>query len=302
MQTNGKKPVTLDSEALALPSRWSDLMVLIKMRLTVLVVLSALLAYLIAADGEISSVGMIVLGLGGFFITAAANALNQVLEKDYDLMMTRTANRPVARGRLAVSDAVMYAGIFFVVGILLLAYFNLLAAVLGACAVVSYAFLYTPMKRFSSMSVFVGAVPGALPTMIAVVAADNAVTHLALVLFGIQFFWQFAHFWSIGFLGFEDYKKAGFKLVPELNGKVHPNLGFQSMIFCLLLLPFAIAPFFLGMIGMWASILISVLGMIYAFYGWNLQKEKSDKAAKKLMFYSFAYLPITLLIFYLGSL
>lgn len=272
------------------------------MRLTLLVVFSALLAYMIVAGQDFSITAFLILGLGGFSITAAANALNQALEKDYDRLMTRTMNRPVAVGRMTMGEAVMLGGLFFVLGITLLAYFNPLAAVLGACAVVSYSFLYTPLKRWTTLSVFVGAIPGALPTMIAVVAHEGTLTSMAVILFGIQFFWQFAHFWSIGFLGFDDYKRAGFKLVPEQDGKAHPNLGLQSMIFSLLLLPICIAPFFIGLLGLLPCVLSILLTIVYAYYGWNLQREKSTAAARKLMFYSFMYLPVVLIIYYLGSL
>lgn len=283
-------------------SKWTDIRMLIKLRLTLLVVFSALLAYMIVAGADFSILAFLILGLGGFSITAAANALNQALEKDYDRLMSRTADRPVATGRMTMGEAVMLGGLFFVLGITLLAYFNPLAAVLGACAVVSYAFLYTPLKRWSTLSVFVGAIPGALPTMIAVVAHEGAVTPMAVILFGIQFFWQFAHFWSIGFLGFDDYRKAGFRLVPELDGEAHPNLGLQSMLFSLLLLPICLAPYIMGLLGLWPCILAAVLALIYAYYGWNLQKEKSATAARKLMFFSFLYLPVVLIIYYLGSL
>jgi protoheme IX farnesyltransferase len=216
--------------------------------------------------------------------------------------MKRTADRPVAAGRMTMSTAIMIGGILFVVGIILLAFFNPLAAVLGATAMVSYAFLYTPMKRISPMSVFVGAIPGALPAMIGVVAFEGSITSLALVLFGIQFFWQFPHFWSIGYLGFEDYKKAGFKLVPELDGEVHPQIGLQSMIFAFLLLPFSIAPYLLGTSSLWACLIVAALGIGYAYFGWLLHTRRGVVAARSLMFYSFAYLPIVLFIYYLGNL
>jgi protoheme IX farnesyltransferase len=299
---NKENQIALEGSHVEVFSKWTDLKMLVKLRLTLLVVFSALLAYLIVAQDQMSLIALLVLGFGGFCITAAANALNQALEKDYDKLMTRTANRPVATGRMSMSEAIMTGGVLFVVGTILLAYFNPLSAVLGACAVVSYAFLYTPLKRISTLSVFVGAIPGALPTMIAVVAFEGQVTSMAMTLFGIQFFWQFAHFWSIGFLGFDDYKRAGFKLVPEQDGQVHPNLGRQSMIFSLLLLPFAIAPFLLGTMGLWPCLFVALLSLVYAFYAGLLQQDKNQAAARKLMFYSFFYLPMVLIIFYIGSL
>jgi len=279
-----------------------DVKILVKMRLTLLVVFSALLAYLIVAGDQGSIVAFVVLGLGGFCITAAANALNQALEKDYDKLMSRTLNRPVTTGRMSMGEAVLIGGVFFVVGISLLAYFNPLSAVLGACAVVSYAFIYTPMKRVSTLSVFIGAIPGALPTMIAVVAFEGYITPMAVVLFGIQFFWQFAHFWSIGYLGFEDYKRAGFRLVPEQDNKVHPNLGMQSMIFSLLLLPLAFAPMVVDTMPLWSCLIVALFSLWYAYFGWQLQVNKDHDSARKLMFSSFFYLPAVLIVYYIGSL
>ncbi len=282
-------------------SRWLDYMILIKFRLTSLVVLSAILAYLISAGNLFSLSSLIILGLGGFCITSAANALNQALEKDFDILMRRTADRPVAAGRMSLNEAILSAGLLFVFGIILLSWFNPICAVLGALAVVSYAFLYTPLKRTTPLSVFVGAIPGALPTMIAVTAFEGTVTPMAIALFGLQFFWQFPHFWSIGYLGFEDYKRAGFRLVPEQGGKVHPDLGLQSAVFALLLLPCAIAPFYLGEASLTSCILVVILSLVYAGFGWKLQRQKSQKSARQLMFASFLYLPLVLFIFYWGS-
>ena len=266
-----------------------------------LVVLSALLAYVIVADHGFTLSAFIILGLGGFCITAAANALNQAIEKDADRLMRRTANRPIAMGRMSVNEAMIIAGLLFVLGIFLLAYFNPICAVLGAVAVVSYAFVYTPLKKITPLSVFIGAIPGALPTMIAVVAVEGTITPMAIVLFGLQFFWQFPHFWSIGYLGFEDYKRAGFKLVPEQDGSVHPGLGWQSMVFALLLIPFSLAPYFLGAVSSIACIVALVLTIVYAWCGWNLQANPGVRSARTLMFASFLYLPIVLLTYYAGT-
>ncbi len=281
--------------------RWADFKLLIKFRLTMLVVLSALLAYVIVAENGFTLAAFLVLGLGGFCITAAANALNQTIEKDADKLMKRTANRPIATGRMSVNEGMIIAGLLFVLGIFLLAYFNPICAVLGAIAVVSYAFVYTPLKKISPLSVFIGAIPGALPTMIAVVAVEGAITPMAIILFGLQFFWQFPHFWSIGYLGFEDYKRAGFRLVPEQDGHVHPGLGWQSMVFALLLLPFCVAPYFLGFIGGIACVIALILTLTYAWCGWKMQQNTNVKTAKTLMFASFLYLPLVLLTYYAGT-
>ena len=180
---------------------------------------------MIVATEGFNVLALILLGTAGFLITSAANAFNQILEKDYDSLMKRTSNRPLASGRMNVTEAVLIAGLCYVIGIVLLAWFNPMAAILGSIAVVSYAFVYTPLKRVGPLSVFVGAIPGALPCLIGCVAYEGSITTTAIILFGLQFFWQFPHFWSIGYLGINDYKKAGFKLVPTLHGKAHPSLG-----------------------------------------------------------------------------
>ncbi len=289
------------SSQVRLVSRGHDFLMLVKFRLTMLVVLSALVAYLIVAQDDFSALALVILGVGGFSITAAANALNQALEKDYDRLMSRTANRPVAADRMSMNEAVMIGGLLFALGIILLAYFNPLTAVLGATAVICYAFVYTPLKRMSPFSVLVGAIAGALPTMIAVVAVEGSITPMAIALFGLQFFWQFPHFWSIGYLGYEDYKKAGFRLVPEQDGKIHPNLGRQSMIYALLLLPVSMAPAFLGAIALLPCIIVAMLSVGYAVFGWNMQRHTTPRSARMLMFASFLYLPVALLIYYIGN-
>ena len=196
-------------------SRIQDLAQLVKFRLSATVVISSLLAYLIAAAGEINIMALVILAAGGFLTTGAANTLNQVLEKDFDRLMKRTADRPLAAGRMKISDAVLAAGFMSLFGISFLALFNPWTAFFGTFALVSYAFVYTPMKRVSPGAVAIGAVPGALPTLIGCVAAQGELTALGLTLFAIQFCWQFPHFWSIAYLGYEDYSNAGYKLVPE---------------------------------------------------------------------------------------
>lgn len=266
-----------------------------------LVVVTALGAALIATGGSIDLMKLLLLGIGGFSIAGAANALNEILEKDYDRLMSRTADRPLPSGRMQVNNALLIAGILFVVGILLLALFNPLASLLGATSVVLYAFLYTPMKRVTPFSVFVGAIPGALPMMIGVVALEGSLTYLALVLFAIQFFWQFPHFWSIGFLGFEDYHKAGYKLIPTTGDTIDRNLGWQCFIFSLFLIPCCLAPAVLGEIAIWSSAVAIIFSLIYTWYSWKLHVRFDRESARNLMFCSFFYLPLILLTFYLGT-
>ena len=280
----------------------TDLKLLVKLRLNFTVVFSSLMAYLIASNGPVKWQAILILGLGGFFITSAANALNQVLEKDFDKLMKRTKDRPLAAGRMQTSEAVLWAGFLCMFGVVLLALFNPWASFLGMIAMVSYAFVYTPLKRISPVAVLVGAIPGALPVLIGAVAAEGTLTVLGLTLFGIQFFWQFPHFWSIGWLGFEDYKKAGFKLVSPDAEAPSRSLGMQSFIYALFLIPFAFVPMVIGITSWVSVVVILLLTLGYAYMGLNMYHKNTRKAALQVMFYSFAYLPMVLIVLFLDKL
>lgn len=293
------KIFSLSKESLILV-KLEDYKQLVKFRLNLFVVFSAVASFVIVSEWTVNWSSVLLLGLGGFLITGAANALNEVLEKDYDRLMKRTSSRPLPTGRMSVSEAVLMAGFMFVIGLFVLALFNPLSAVLGSFAVISYAFIYTPIKRFSTIAVAIGAIPGALPVLIGAVAFEGNITPLALVLFGIQFIWQFPHFWSIGWLGFDDYKLAGYKLVPEENGKPDPGIGKQSMYYTLLLLPLLFFGYYMGTLTLVSLILVCIATLLYAVSGYNLYVKADNKAARKLMFSSFLFLPIvlaTLLIF-----
>ncbi len=274
----------------------NDYKLLVKFRLSSLVIFSSVMAYFIAAQGSISWMAVGILALGGFLVTGAANALNQVLERDFDRLMKRTADRPLATQRMTVSEAVMAAGFMSMFGIVLLATFNAWTALLGTLALISYAFVYTPMKRISPMAVMVAAIPGALPMMIGCVAAEGEITALAWALFGIQLLWQFPHFWAIAWLGHEDYSNAGFNLLPTRSGEPDDLAGWQSFIYALLLIPVSLMPYALGMTGLISAVLVLGLGLAYAGYGWNMYRKCTREAARKLMFSSFFYLPLVLII------
>jgi heme o synthase len=279
-----------------------DYKMLVKFRLSVTVVFSSVMAYLIASSGPVNWIAIGILAIGGFLVTGAANALNQVLEKDYDKLMKRTANRPLAAGRMTVSEAVLAAGFMSLFGISMLAMFNPWAAFLGTVSLVMYAFLYTPMKRISPAAVFIGAVPGALPTVIGCVAAQGELTLLALMLFGIQFFWQFPHFWSIGWLGFEDYERAGYRLLPSRNGQQDPNTGLQSFLYALFLLPVGAMPFVMGVSGPVSAAVVLILSLAYAAFGWSFYRKCDRKSALALMFYSFVYIPLALIALFVDKI
>ena len=255
------------------PSRVKDYMELVKFRLNLTVVFSAIMAYLIASTGAIDWFEILILALGGFFITGAANALNQVLEADFDKLMKRTANRPLAAGRMDASEALMAAGFMSMLGIFLLAIFNVWASFFGMLAMLSYAFLYTPLKRISPIAITVGAFPGALPMLIGAVAFEGELTWLGFTLFAIQFLWQFPHFASIGWLGQEDYQKAGYKFVISSKGGRDRSAGLHSMVYALLLIPVGLFPFYMGMTGVVSGILVTVFAIVYAWFGWNLYRK-----------------------------
>ncbi len=273
----------------------TDLKLLFKLRLSHLVVFSSLVAYAFASE-EIRIEGMLLLALGGYLVTWAANTLNQVLERDFDKMMNRTANRPLPMGRMTVSGAVLAAGLLSLSGITVLALFDPLTALLGTLSLISYAFIYTPMKRVSPVAVIIGAVPGALPTLIGCVAAQNGkLTALGLALFGIQFFWQFPHFWAIAWLGHEDYSRAGFRLLPSKSGELDSEVGLQAFFYALMLLPISWIPYMVGGAGLVSAIILTVANLVYIWYSWQLHKKCDRDAAKKLMFFSFLHLPLVLL-------
>lgn len=279
-----------------------DYVQLVKLRLSLTVVFSSVMAYLIGLSGAIQWQYLLLLALGGFLVTGAANTLNQVLEQDYDQMMKRTAGRPLAAGRMKAGEAVLAAGFMSLAGITSLALFNPWTAFLGTLALVMYAFVYTPLKRITPLAVVVGAIPGALPTLIGVVAAQGEITILGLILFFIQFLWQFPHFWSIGWLGFADYRKAGYKMIPALGDQPDPVISRQAIYYALFLLPVVALPFYLGVSGMVSMIILFVLSMAYVFFAWRFNRKQDRKAALQLMFFSFCYIPLGLVVLFLDKI
>ncbi len=285
---------TLFSRVLA---KAKDYGTLIKFKLSMTVVFSAVMAYLIAIKSPIEYGQLLILVLGGIFTTGASSALNQAVEKDYDKLMNRTANRPVAAGRMSASEAVLVAGFMSLFGVSFLAYFNPITGVLGMISLILYAFIYTPLKRVSNISVTIGAIPGALPVVIGCTAANNgSLTVLALGLFGIQFFWQFAHFWAIAWLADEDYKKAGFFLLPSKNGEKNKSVGVYCVLYTAAIFPSIALLYFTGNINSISATLLSVVTLGYLYFCFNLAKHSDRKSALQLMFAALLYLPIVLAI------
>jgi heme o synthase len=265
---------------------------LVKTRLTFLVVLSAVITYATAAfNNGINWTDMLLLATGGFLVTGAANGINQIIEKNYDKLMLRTANRPVATNRMSNMEAAISSSLMGVVGVIIIAnYLNPLAGAIAFISLVLYAFIYTPMKRVSPISVFIGAFPGALPVLIGYTAFSNQLTYEALILFAVQFFWQFPHFWSIAWILDDDYKRAGFKMLPTHSKDKTSAL--ITLAFTLCLLPIGLMPTFEGYTGIVSGSVAIGGGLLLSYFAFNLYKSCDNKDAKRLMFGSFLYLPL----------
>ena len=277
-------------------TKMNDYSMLVKLKLNLFVVFSSVLAYFIIAGSAINWFHVVLLAVGGFLITSAANTLNQVLEKDYDKLMTRTAERPLAAGRMKVSEAVIFAGVTTIIGFILLAMINPLVVLLSTLSLVSYAFLYTPLKRHSTLAVAVGAIPGALPVMIGGVAAEGHLTLAISCIFFIQFLWQFPHFWAIAYLAFEDYHGAGYKLLPvNANDEIDPKLGLHASLYALLIIPFVAMLYISGDASLFATIVSGLMALVYLYMSVKFYLTTERKTALGLMFSSFIFLPVVLI-------
>lgn len=292
MQRTSTKSIEF-SWRLAISAKLRDYAQLTKMRLSFLVVFSAVIGYLLGFTGvAVSYTHLLILSLGGILVTGASNAINQIIERDIDKLMTRTASRPLPSSRMNHLEAAIAAGAMGISGIVLIAYFfNSTAGVLSAISLLSYAFVYTPLKRVSPIAVFVGAIPGALPTTIGYVCANGTFDYTAVLLFTIQFLWQFPHFWAIAWVQYEDYKKAGIMLLPSASGKTR-NSAIQNVIYSFMLLLVSVVPYFVNIVGLVGTGVIFVTGLMFLWLAIQHVRYCDDASAKKLMFGSFIYLPV----------
>ncbi|QNF33470.1 protoheme IX farnesyltransferase [Adhaeribacter swui] len=264
---------------------------LLKFRLSSTVAFSSAIGYMLG-EGHLEFLNVLFIMLGGFLVTGSANIVNQILEKDLDKLMKRTAQRPLPTGALSVTEAAVFSFILGIAGIALLAfYFNTLTAVLALMSLILYGFVYTPLKRISPICVLVGAIPGGLPPLLGWVAATGVVSIEAWILFGIQFTWQFPHFWAIAWVLDDDYKRAGFKMLPMEGGK-NLKTAFQIMTYTLLLIPLSMLPLQFGMTGKTSAIIAVMCGVLFLAQTLYLMQTCSKKAAMSIMFGSFLYLPI----------
>lgn len=275
-----------------LRERFAEYAQLVKMRLTLLVVFSSAMGYVYASGATIEPLGLFGLILGGFMITGAANTFNQVYEREIDQLMVRTANRPIASGRVSLVEGILFGVLMTVVGTWALHEFtNILCTAFGLASLVIYAFIYTPLKRVGNISVYIGAIPGAMPFILGYVAFMGDFTFEAGLLFFIQFIWQLPHTWSIAWLLNKDYSKAGIKMLP-LGQKVNKANSVFNLFFVLLLVPVALLPVFYGFTS-WITIgSVAIGSILFVLASFGLVRENSIPKAKKVLFASILFLPL----------
>lgn len=266
---------------------------LLKFRLSALVTFSAVFGFILGhTSPSFSWAGLAGLVFGGFLISGASGAANEILERDLDRLMKRTQGRPLPMNVISVLEAQWFSLITSLTGIGMLWFFtNPLTTYLGILSMILYVFVYTPLKRVGPVAVLVGAIPGAMPPLLGWVAATGAITYEAMIIFGIQFVWQFPHFWAIAWVSDDDYKRAGFKLLP-LGGKKDLNTAIQIMIYTLFLLPLGLLPTYFGLTGINSGIVATICGVLFLAQTFSLMKDCSTKSALRIMFGSFLYLPI----------
>ena len=279
----------------AVSRKLKDYYQLMKFTLSFTVVFSSVVSYLLVPNVTFDFVSVLLLFVGGLLVTGAANAINQASEKDTDALMKRTSNRPVAAGRMSVDEAWTFALVTGVLGIFIMGFwFNWTAAALSAFSLFLYGFVYTPLKKVHSIAVLVGAIPGALPCLIGWVAGTDAFTAGGWILFSMQFFWQFPHFWAIAWVAYNDYSKAGFKLLPSTGGPTK-YAAVQSILYSVILIPIGVLPYAFGMTGMISLVIVAIANLFMLWQCLRLFQQMDVKAARRVMFSSYIYLPVVLL-------
>ncbi|AMQ57810.1 heme o synthase [Algoriphagus sanaruensis] len=276
---------------------------LIKLRLASLVTFSAAFGFILG-DRSVSFnwIGMLGLAIGGFLITGASGAANEILERDLDKLMQRTKNRPLPLQIITLQEAYLFTALVAFLGIgVLWVFTNPLTTGLGVLSMILYVFVYTPLKKVGPIAVFVGAIPGAMPPLLGWTAATGQISYEALIIFGIQFIWQFPHFWAIAWVSDEDYKRAGFKLLPSGGGQ-DLNTAIQIMIYTLFLLPLGLLPSYFGFTGLNSGIVATICGVLFLAQTFSLMRDCSRKSALKIMFGSFLYLPIVQIAYMLDKM
>jgi protoheme IX farnesyltransferase len=279
----------------AVSRKLKDYYQLMKFTLSFTVVFSSVVSYLLVPNVTFDFVSVLLLFVGGLLVTGAANAINQASEKDTDALMKRTSTRPVAAGRMSVDEAWTFALVTGVLGIFIMGYwFNWTAAGLSAFSLFLYGFVYTPLKKVHSIAVLVGAIPGALPCLIGWVAGTDSFTAGGWILFSLQFFWQFPHFWAIAWVAYNDYSKAGFKLLPSTGGPTK-YAAVQSILYSVILIPIGVLPYAFGMTGVISLVIVAIANLFMLWQCLRLFQQMDVKAARRVMFSSYIYLPVVLL-------
>ena len=283
-------------------SVFTDFKEITKMRLAISVVFSSVAGYFLGAE-VVNFVTVLLLAIGGYLMVGASNAYNQIIEKDLDALMDRTRNRPIPAGRMSVNMAFIIASTFTILGIIVLYIINPKTAMFGAISIFLYVSVYTPLKTKTPLSVFVGAFPGAIPFMLGWVAATNDFSIEPGTLFMIQFFWQFPHFWAIGWWLFDDYKKGGFFMLP--TGKRDKGTAIQIILYSIWTILVSLIPV-LGVTGKLyltplSGVLILFLGLGMLYYAFNLYRKRDAFSAKKLMFASVSYITLLQIIYVLDK-
>lgn len=280
----------------------SDFKEITKMRLAISVVFSSVAGYFLGAE-VIDFVTVLLLAIGGYLMVGASNAYNQIIEKDLDALMDRTRNRPIPAGRMSVNTAFAIASTFTILGLIVLYIVNPKTAMFGAISIFLYVSVYTPLKTRTPLSVFVGAFPGAIPFMLGWVAATGDFSIEAGTLFMVQFFWQFPHFWAIGWWLFEDYKKGGFFMLP--TGKRDKGTAVQVILYSIWTILVSLIPVF-GVTGRLyltpvSGVIIFLLGLGMLYYAFKLYRNRDAISAKKLMFASVSYITLLQIVYVLDK-
>ena len=274
---------------------------LTKFRLSLLVSFSAIFGFILATD-NIIFFDLLVLGISGYFVTAASVINNQIIEKDLDSKMDRTKDRPLPTNRISKRNSLITSVFFMVIGLTIMTlYFNMVAGLLSLVSLFLYTFIYTPLKRIGPIAVFVGAIPGALPPLIGWVAFSGEITMEAIIIFSIQFIWQFPHFWAIAWIYHDDYKKVGFKLLPS-KGEKNFNTALNIMTYTLFLIPLGLLPTIFGITGIISGAVAVLCAILFLDQTFKLFKDYSRSSALKIMFGSFIYLPIVQISFILDKI
>lgn len=265
---------------------------LLKVRLSFLVAFSSGFGFILGNHGIGDWGTFLAFCFGGFLVSGGAITINQIKEVEYDKVMKRTMGRPLPTNRVGKVEASVFAVLLLFIGFsMLYLATNPLTVLISMLSMLLYSFVYTPLKRVGPIAVFVGAIPGALPPLLGWVAATGQISYEALIIFGIQFIWQFPHFWAIAWLADDDYKKAGFKLLPA-KGKKDMRTAINIMIYTLFLLPLGLLPAIFGVAGINSAIIATICGVLFLVQTFSLMRDNSRKSALRIMYGSFLYLPI----------